>query len=95
MAPKKIKVVDVINDIEDIPERVETDIKAIENTDTIDEEQPAIENDIKAIKNLDSLDARKESNDMIGELDEPEQRKTRPLILKLLRWLNALIVKRK
>ncbi len=95
MAPKKIKVVDVISDIEDIPEHFETDIKAIENTDTIDEEQPAIENDIKAIKNLDSLDARKESNDMIGELDEPEQRKTRPLILKLLRWLNALIVKRK
>ena len=45
MAPKKIKVVDVINDIEDIPEHFETDIKAIENTDTIDEEQPAIEND--------------------------------------------------
>ena len=45
MAPKKIKVVDVINEIEDIPEHFETDIKAIENTDTIDEEQPAIEND--------------------------------------------------
>ena len=45
MPPRKIKVVDVINDIEDVPQHTEVEVKATENTDTIDEEQPAIEND--------------------------------------------------
>ena len=46
MLPRKIKVVDVINDVDfvDVPQQTGNDIKAIENTDTINGEKPAIEN---------------------------------------------------
>ena len=59
MPPRKIKVVDVINDTEDIPQHTEVEVTAIENTDTINEEKPAIENEVKAITNTDTIDEEK------------------------------------
>ena len=98
MPPRKIKVVDLINEIEDIPQQIENNIKAIEKTDTIDEDKPAIENEVKANEHTDTIDEEKQRLKAIHKTlwdMNLKLMKTNPLILKLLRWLNVLIVKRK
>ena len=89
MPPRKIKVVDVINDTEDIPQHTEVEVKAIENTDTIDEEQPAIENDVKAITNTDTIDEEKPAIENDTQLDEPETNEKPPTNIKTVEMVEC------
>ena len=92
MPPRKIKVVDVINDTEDIPQHTEVEVKAIENTDTIDEEQPAIENDVKAITNTDTIDEEKQAIENDTQLPvgyEPETNEKPPTNIKTVEMVEC------
>ena len=92
MPPQKIKVVDVTNDIEDIPQHAEAEVKAIENTDTIDGEKPAIENEVKAIENTDTIHEEKPAIENDTQLSlgyEPETNGKPPTNIKTVEMVEC------